>query len=96
MLQLDYLSDSNFLGVNRLFILPFDVSNSRIGHLKFYLPIEKVGGYNVMIHERNVFDQPDKNYIKNMIIFLKIITCQEDAYTTDCTLEYKFFKYVIK
>ena len=64
MLQLDYLSDSNFLGVNRLFILPFDFSNSRIGYLKFYLPIEKVGDYNVMIDEKNVFDQPIKNYIK--------------------------------
>ena len=61
---LDCLIDSIFRGVNRLFVAAFKANNSRIGHSRYYLPIEKVEDYNVMINGKNVFDQPIKNYIK--------------------------------
>ena len=47
--HLDFLIDPSFQGVNRLFVLPFNVNDSRIGHSKYYLPTAKVEDYNVMI-----------------------------------------------
>ena len=35
---LDFLIDSSFQGVKKLFVLPFNANDSRIGHLKYYLP----------------------------------------------------------
>ena len=36
---LDYLIDPSLQGVNRLFVLPFNFNDSRIGHWRYYLPI---------------------------------------------------------
>ena len=44
--------DSNFLGVNTLFVLPFgdnDDNTKREGHSNYYLPVIEIKDYNVMI-----------------------------------------------
>ena len=44
------LIDPSFLGVNRLFVLPFNANDGRIGHSRYHLPTAKVKDYNVMIN----------------------------------------------
>ena len=61
---LDFSIDPSFQGVNKLFVLPFNANDSRIGHSRYYLPSEKVKDYNVMSDEKSFFDQPTKCYIK--------------------------------
>ena len=60
----DFLNDPSFQGVNRLFVLPFNANDSRIGHSRYYLQTAKVKDYNVMTDGKNFFDQPIKSYIK--------------------------------
>ena len=89
---LDYLIDPHFQGVNRLFVLPFNVNDSRIPHSRYYLPTARVEDYNVTIDGNNFSDQPIKNYIKTYDNIWKITTGQGDDYTTGCLLDYYYFK----
>ena len=58
---LDFLINSSFQGVNRLFVLLFENKKDRTVHTKYYLPTVEIKNYNVMIKGRNFFDQPVKN-----------------------------------
>ena len=49
------LLDWSFQGVNRLFPLPFNANNSRIGHSRCYFPTAKIEDYNVMIDRKKRF-----------------------------------------
>ena len=80
-LYLDFLINLSFQGVNKLFVLPFNANDSRIGHSGYYLPTEKVKDYNVMIDGKNFFDQIIKSYIKTYENIPKIITGQGNDYT---------------
>ena len=55
---LNYLINTSFQGVNRLFVLSFENENDRTSHSTYYLPKVEIKDYNVMIDGRNVFDQP--------------------------------------
>ena len=72
---LDFLINQSFQGVNRLFVLPFNVPDNRTGHSRYYLPTAKVENYNVMIAEKN---------------FPKITNGQGDDYRTGCLLDYNY------
>ena len=37
---LDFLINPSFHGVNRLFVLPFNATDNRTGHSRYYLPTE--------------------------------------------------------
>ena len=58
---LDFLINSSFQGVNRLFVLLSENKKDRTVHTKYYLPTVEIKNYNVMIKGRNFFDQPVKN-----------------------------------
>ena len=58
---LDYLIDSSFQGVSRLFVLSFEDEVQRTSYKRYYLPILEIKRYSVMIDEQNFFDQPVKN-----------------------------------
>ena len=45
-----------------------------------------------MIAGRNFFEQPIKNDIKTYENIWKITTGQGDDYTTDCLLDYNYFR----
>ena len=45
-----------------------------------------------MIDGKNFFDQPVKSNIRTYDNIRKILTGQGDDYTTDCLLDYKYFK----
>ena len=48
--------------------------------------------YNVMIDEKNFFDQPIRNDLITYHKTPKIATGQGDDYTTDCLLNYNYLK----
>ena len=55
---LNHLVDPSFLGVNRLFVSSFETEYGRTSHSNYYLPKEEIKDYNVMIDDKNFFDQP--------------------------------------
>ena len=48
--------------------------------------------YNVMSDAKNLFNEPIKNYLIAYENIRKIANDQEDDYTTDCLLNYHYFK----
>ena len=57
---LNYLVDSSFQGVNRLFVLSFEDKNVGASHSEYHLSKVEIKDYNVKIDGRNFFDQPNK------------------------------------
>ena len=88
----DYLTDSSFQGVNRLFVLSFENITDRTAHTGYYFPKVEIKEYNAMIDGRNVFDHSVKNDIRTYENIRKIATGQGDEYTTDYLLDYPHFK----
>ena len=84
--------NSSFQGVNRLFVLSFENENDRTSHSTYYLPKVEIKDYNVMIDDRNFFDQPINNMNKTYENIRKIATGHGDDYTTGCLLDYSYFK----
>ena len=83
---LNYLIDTSFQGVNRLFVLSFPGNVVRIGHTytQYFMPSVEIKDYNVMIDRQNLFDQPIKNNIRTYNNILKNTTEQGDDHTTGC------------
>ena len=59
--NLNHLIESNFQGVNRLFVLAFENDDQRTSNKRYYIPNIEIKDYNVMIDGKNVFDQPVTN-----------------------------------
>ena len=59
---------------------------------KYFLPRVKIDNYNIEIDGRNFYDQPINNSIKQYDEVRKIYTGQVDDYTTDCLLNYSYFR----
>ena len=77
----DFLIDTNFQGVNRLFVLSFKDGNSRESHKQYYLPTVEIKDYSVMIDGRNFFDQPIKNDLTiEKMQQVKVIITQQGVY----------------
>ena len=60
---LDYLIESSFQGVNRLFAFEFEDDNGRESLKQYYLPTVEIKDYNVMIDGINFLD---KKWFKNI------------------------------
>ena len=90
--------DASFRGVNRLFVLAFEDTNNGAdivqidSHRKYFLLRVKITGYNVLIDDRNVYDQPVSNQIRKYDEIRKITTRKGDDYTAGCLLNYRYFK----
>ena len=54
---LDYLINTGFKGVNRLFALSFKNNTSRANKKRYYHSKGKIKDYNAIIDGRNPFDQ---------------------------------------
>ena len=90
--NLNHLLEPCFEGLNRLFVLGFEIDEQRTSSKRYYLPNVKIKNYNVMINGKNFFDQPVKN---NKVMYeniRKIATGQEDDYTIGCLLDYSYSK----
>ena len=94
--NLNYLIEPSFQGVNRPFVLAFKDNAQRICNKKYHLPHLEIKDYNVMIDEKNFFDQPIKDDKVTYDNIRKIATGQGDDYTTGCLLDYTYFKIYYK
>ena len=90
---------ASFQGLKRLFVLAFDNSDDddnnkveRDSPTKYFLPRVNITKYNVLIDGRNFYDQPTNDMIKQYDKIRKIATGQGDDYTTECLLDYHYFK----
>ena len=86
--------DASFQGVNRLLVYAFNNTNGagrveRNGQRKYFLPRVDIIKYNVLIHDRNFYDQPINDSIKKYDEIRKIATRKGDDYPTGCLLDYK-------
>ena len=82
--HLYFLIDPSFHGVNTIFVL---------SKLQTIFPSDcEIKDYNVMKDPRNFSDQPVKNDLRTYDIIWKISIGQDDDYTTDCVLDYPYFK----
>ena len=89
---LNHLINSSFQGVNRLFVLSFEIKDDRTSHSTYYLPKVEIKDYNVTIDGKNLFDQPINSDLKTYEDIRRIATGQGDDYTTGCLLDYFYFK----
>ena len=92
---LDYLTDPNFQGISRLFVLSFEDEDTWERHKQYHLPTVEIKDCNAMIDGRNFFDQPIKNDLKTYNRIRKIVTGQGDDCTTGCLLDYPYSKNTI-
>ena len=53
---LDFLIDSSFQGVNRIFVFSLKDDDGRERHKQYYLSTVEIKDYNVMIDGRSFFD----------------------------------------
>ena len=59
--NLNYLINSTFTKVNRLFVLSFENEDNRKSFLKYYVPNVQIKDFNVLIDRKRFFDMPIKN-----------------------------------
>ena len=90
-----FLLDSSFQGVRRLFALAFSNTNDankveRNNHRKYFLP--RVDITNVLTDGKNFGNQPINDLAKQYDEIRKIARGQGDDYTTECLLDYPYFK----
>ena len=90
--KLNHLIDLSFQGVNRLFVLPFENDAQRTSNRRYYIPTVEIKNCNVMIDGKNFFNQPVKLHKVTHENIRKITTGQGEYYTTDCLLDYIYFK----
>ena len=90
--NLNHLIQPSFEGVvNRLLVLAFENDAQRTIKKRYYIPNVEIKDYNVMIDEKNFFDQSINNMIKTYEN-TKITTGQGDDYTTGYLLDHTYFK----
>ena len=89
---LNHLINPGFQGVNRLFVLSFEIEDQRKSHSAYYLPKVEIKDYNVMIDGKNFFDEPINSTTKTCENSRNITIGQGDDYTTGCLLDYSYFK----
>ena len=89
-----YFLESNFVGVNRLFVLVYsneDADSKRFKAKRYYLPKGIIKIYNVIINGKNFYDQAIDSDIKRYEEIRKLKTRQGED-TTGCLLDYDYIK----
>ena len=79
---LNVLIDPSFQGEKIFFVLSFKGDDGRKSYKQDYLPTVEIKAYNVVIDERNFFDQPVKNDLKTLkkLQLVKVMITQLDVY----------------
>ena len=90
--------DQLFQGVKELFVPAFnntDTDNwvSRNRYRKYFLLRLEINNYNVLIDDRNFYDQPINDPIKKHDKITKFVTRPGEDYMKGCLLDYSYFKY---
>ena len=86
--NLNYLIDTTFSNVNRLFVLSFENEDDRT---KYYLPSVEIKDYNVLIDGNAFFELPIKNIEETYEKIIKI-TDHSGYYARGNLLDYEYFK----
>ena len=90
--NLNYLTDSTFTNVNRLFVLSFPKNNntdSRYSYSNYYVPKVEIKDFNALIDGKSFFDLPVKNEEE---AYEKIIEMSNNNdYTTANLLNFGYF-----
>ena len=64
----------------------------RDSHTKYFLPIVNITNYNILIDGKNFYDQLINDLTKQHDEVRKVSTGQGEYYTTECLLDYQYFK----
>ena len=80
-----------------MFILAYDNTegNNQVSidfFKKYFLPRVKIENYIIEIDRRNFYDQSINDSIKQYDEVRKILTGQDDDYTTGCLLDFAYFE----
>ena len=89
--NLNYLIDTTFSNVNRLFILSFENEDGRTSYYKYYVPSVEIKYYNVLIDGNTFFELPIKNIEETYEKIIQITDCS-GYYTRGNLLDYEYFK----
>ena len=90
--NLNYLIDTTFSNVSRLFVLSFENEDDRISYYKYYLPSVEIKDYNVLIDGNAFFELPIKNIEETYEKIILQITDHSGYYTRVNLLDYEYFK----
>ena len=85
-----YFLESNFVVVNRLFVLVYNNNAQRFNARKYFLPKGIIKNYNVIINGKNFYDQENDSDIKRYKEIRKLTTEQGEDNTTRCLLDYEY------
>ena len=88
---LDFLIDTGFQRVYRLFVLAFKDGIRQESYKQYYFPTMEIKDDNVLIDGRNFLDQTITNSLRTCDKIRKIATGQGGDYTTGCLLDYPCF-----
>ena len=91
------LLDFSCQGVKRLFVLAYNNTegNNQVSidsFRKCFLPRVRMENHNIETEDRNFYDQPINDSIKQYDKIRKISTGQGDDYTAGCLLDFSYFE----
>ena len=94
-----YISlDPSFQGVNRLFVMAYnkldavnDNQFNKNSKRVYYLPRNNFNKYDVIIDERNFYDNPIESDIEKYRQLKKVMIGKGEDYTTGSLLDYDYF-----
>ena len=89
--NLNYLIDTTFSNVNRLFVLSFENEDDRTSYYKYYLPSVEIKDYNFLIDGNAFFELLIKNIEETYEKIIQI-TNHGGYYTRGNLLDYEYFK----
>ena len=89
--NLNYLIDTTFSNINRLFVLSFENEDDRPSYYKYYVPSVKIKDYNVLLDGNAFFELPIKNIEETYEKIIQI-TDHSGYYTRSNLLDYEYFK----
>ena len=89
--NLNYLIDTTFSNVNRLFVLSFENEDDRTSYYKCYVPSVEIKDYNVLIDGNAFFELPIKNIEETYEKIIQIID-HSSYYRRGNLLDYEYFK----
>ena len=90
-----YFLESNFVGVNRLYVLVYSnehANSKRFKAKRYYLSKGIIKNYNVIINGKSFYDQGIDSDIKRYEEIRKLTTGQGEDCTTGCLSDYDYIK----
>ena len=87
--------DVSFQGVSKLFAAAYVAAyernaNTEESRRRYYLPRAEIKDYNILIDERNVYDQNVNRSIVRYNELLKMTAGRSEDYSTGCLLDYDY------